>query len=91
MKCKFCGGSGKNYWGLNGVPYPLLLCPVCNGTGQIEQTNKEYMQTCNAEELGCFICENFFHGACGECRFCEKTELRHHCILGDWLKEKHKE
>jgi len=31
MKCKFCGGSGKDYWCLNGVPYP---CPVCNGTGE---------------------------------------------------------
>ena len=55
------------------------------------QTNKEYMQTCNDEELGCFICENFFHGACGECRFCEITELRHHCTLGEWLKKKHKD
>lgn len=54
-----------------------------------KQTNEEYMQTCNAEELGCFICEKFFHGACGECRFCEITELRHHCILGEWLKQPH--
>ena len=33
MKCKFCDGSGKDYWCLNGEPYP---CPVCNGTGEYE-------------------------------------------------------
>ena len=42
MKCKFCDGSGKDYWELNGVPYP---CPVCNGTGEhINDANR--MTTC---------------------------------------------
>jgi len=51
MKCKFCDGSGKDYWCLNGVPYP---CPVCNGTGEIKdkpQTNEEWRRTCSTEEF----------------------------------------
>lgn len=55
MKCKFCDGSGKDYWELNGVPYP---CPVCNGTGEIkdephkkvEQTNEEWFDGLSTEE-----------------------------------------
>ena len=101
MKCKYCNGTGTSNTCVNGTFKP---CTFCDGTGEYEpfdadveldklypteQTNKEYMQTCNAEELGCFICENFFDGACGECKFCEITELRHHCTLGEWLKEKH--
>lgn len=89
MKCRSCNGTGT--WGKVSVEDDLIdtICPKCKGTGTIQPTNEEYMQTCNSEELGCFICENFFHGACGECKFCEITEVRHHCTLGEWLKEKY--
>lgn len=61
MKCKFCNGGGKDYWGLNGEPYP---CPFCDGTGEYEpfdadvelyklypteQTNEEYLRSLNTE------------------------------------------
>ena len=44
MKCKFCDGSGKDYWELNGVPYP---CPVCNGTGEVQVTGDSVTDICD--------------------------------------------
>ena len=44
MKCKFCDGSGKDYWCLNGVPYP---CPVCNGTGEVQVTGDSVTDVCD--------------------------------------------
>ena len=67
MKCKFCDGSGKDYWGRNGESYP---CPVCGGKGEYEpfdadveldklypteQTNEEWRKTCSAEEFAEWI------------------------------------
>lgn len=52
MKCKFCDGSGKDNWCLNGEPYP---CPVCDGTGETEQTNDEWRKTCSTEEFAEFL------------------------------------
>lgn len=94
MKCKACNGKGyfteciyesdeigfvdKNY-----------ECAVCHGTGQIEQTHFEYMQSCTMEELGCFICEKLMHGACGECKFMKPIDGRHTCCLREWLKQPH--
>ena len=67
MKCKFCDGSGTDYWSLNGEPYP---CPVCNGTGEYEpfdadieldklypteQTNEEWLKSLNTDEFADFL------------------------------------
>ena len=100
MKCKFCDGSGKDYWCLNGVPYP---CPICNGTGEIKdkpQTNEEWFCQLSTEEKAKWMFRLTY-----KCYWCgreyEKTkkynekECPFHKCLDDskgfkkWLKEKH--
>ena len=46
MKCKACGGTGGN----NG-----LECPFCEGSGQVQMTEQEYLQTCDTEQLAEWI------------------------------------
>lgn len=83
MKCKFCDGSGKDYWCLNGVPYP---CPICNGTGEIKdkpQTNEEWfcqLPTYKKAILmaNCYDAFNLDQYACNK-----------HVVIEEWLKEKH--
>ena len=94
MKCKFCDGSGKDYWELNGVPYP---CPVCNGTGEIKdkpQTNEEWRRICSAEEFAEWISNLAY--ACMRCGMSNGKAYCHtgYCIQDKedaekWLKEKH--
>ena len=47
MKCPYCHGKGSRHV----VDQALKLCLYCQGTGQIEPTNQEYIQNCNTEEL----------------------------------------
>jgi len=86
MKCKFCDGNGKDYWCLNGVPYP---CPVCNGTGKIKQTNKEYMDSCNSDELAEFlwkiVSEYILWDKMHEPQYAGNPKQ----AFIDWLKEEH--
>ena len=61
MKCKYCNGTGTSNTCVNGTFKP---CTFCDGTGEYEpfdldveldklypteQTEKEYIQTCNTE------------------------------------------
>ena len=88
MKCKFCDGSGKDYWCLNGEPYP---CPVCNGTGVIEQTNYGWLNSLPIEEQARFFSHEM------RCEFCPNQEqcdsLGANCkVLWElWLKQPHRE
>ena len=55
MKCKHCHGTGKRFVSTNknaitGNGY-TADCLYCNGTGEIEMSHKEYIRTCNDEEL----------------------------------------
>lgn len=94
MKCKFCDGSGKDYWGLNGEPYP---CPVCNGTGEIKEeplTNDEWRRTCSAEEFAEWISNLTY--ACMRCGMSNGGAYCHtgYCIQDKedaekWLKQSH--
>lgn len=63
MKCKYCNGTGKirgyfyektgvNKWEKVWGDSP---CDECDGTGEIQQTEQEYIQTCNTEQLAEFI------------------------------------
>ena len=84
MKCKFCDGSGKDYWCLNGVPYP---CPVCNGTGEIKDeplTNEEWFCSLSTEEKAKWLEDKMTWAAQEQGTFTSKGWIR-------WLKEKHEE
>ena len=87
MKCKFCDGSGKDYWCLNGVPYP---CPVCNGTGEIKDeplTNEEWLHTLNTEQLAEVFADVslWIHPFMKQKNRFELLKKQFH----GWLKEKH--
>ena len=51
MKCPKCGGSGKTteYDGLRKF-WCDYKCEVCNGTGEVEQTNEEWFNGLETEE-----------------------------------------
>ena len=88
MRCPCCNGTGRTQMVtlVQGADFP---CIECNGTGEVEQTEQEFMQSCTMEELGCFICEKLMHGACGECKFMKPIDGRHTCGLREWLKQPH--
>ena len=51
MKCPVC--DGKGYFPVSNIT--AKVCPQCNGTGEVEQTNEEWMRTCSTEELATVI------------------------------------
>ena len=50
MKCKNCNGTGN-------IANGMWLCCGCEGTGEIEVTNEEYLCTCSTEERAKFLTE----------------------------------
>ena len=46
MKCTVCDGRG--YFPVSNIA--AKVCPQCNGTGEIEQTNEEWFCTLPTEE-----------------------------------------
>ena len=63
MKCEECGGTGKvQKWFYERTGFGKcekvcgdVKCEWCNGTGEVEQTEQEYLQTCDTEQLAEFI------------------------------------
>lgn len=101
MKCKICGGTGHCNDVVmvdGGFATRVKHCAVCNGTGEIGQTEQEYIQTCNTEQLAEWICS--VHEKCYYCG-AKRVSDREHCPFGDgkcrnnkheiamWLKQPH--
>jgi hypothetical protein len=65
MKCEECGGTGKvQKWFYERTGFGKyekvcgdVKCEWCNGTGEVEQTEQEYIQTCNTEQLAEFLAD----------------------------------
>ena len=58
MKCNNCGGTGHCNDVVmveDGFATRVKHCAVCNGTGEIGQTEQEYLQTCDTEQLAEWI------------------------------------
>ena len=51
MKCPMCGGDGIT----DKFTPNVGRCIKCNGSGEIEPTNEEYIRTCSTEELAKLI------------------------------------
>lgn len=58
MKCKACNGTGK----IKVIDFAKQdwkdtekVCPICCGSGVIEQTNDEWRKTCSTEEFAEFL------------------------------------
>lgn len=99
MKCEECGGTGKvQKWFYERTGFGKyekvcgdVKCEWCNGTGEVEQTEQEYLQTCNTEQLAKEIYkiakDNFkelrklFYGVAND--DCDAVAL--------WLKQPHSE
>lgn len=60
-------------------------CEVCNGTGEVEMTEQEYIQTCDTEQLAKFLMR--------KARFFELAQLRLDSVkfVIEWLKQPHTE
>lgn len=85
MKCKHCDGVG---FFENGASQ--FKCVYCDGTGEVEQTEQEYIQTCNTEQLAEWLQE---HMDCSNCD-CNKDICYQGydcCKLAfvEWLKQPH--
>lgn len=88
MKCPVCLGTGKVFEKTfsNGF---YLKCSECNGTGKIEQTEQEYIQTCNTEELAEFLCD-VWHGIDEVINIMsEDGEISKKDAMKLWLKQPH--
>jgi DnaJ-class molecular chaperone len=67
-------------------------CEVCNGTGEVEMTEQEYLQTCNTEQLAyvlmkIFVTRTFCH-LCPEGDVCDigyKCKYSEGKKIEDWL------
>ena len=88
MKCPECGGVGRIHYGEE-------WCSACNGTGEIQQTEQEYIQSCNTEQLvhvihlmttSCYVCgkEGVDYKRCYFHKKCTGPKE-----IEEWLKEPH--
>ena len=91
MKCKHCNGAG--FYG-NGASQ--FKCVYCDGTGEVEQTEQEYIQTCNTEQLADVlgkIAKNAYQcGQDGKTNKCvNRKNCTGYCDYGweMWLKQPH--
>ena len=95
MKCKACNGKGY----FTGCIYESdevgfvdkdYECAVCHGTGQIEQTNEEYIHSLNTEQLAEWLRGVYWH--CHEID-CEHCNYPWRCMekgdIVEWLKQPH--
>lgn len=99
MKCPICDGGGRITSLPSGMP---VKCTRCNGTGEVKQTEQEYIQTCNTEQLAewlnnkiiiCAVCdrqkncEYFINETCHLCPYHEGKNKSWEM----WLKQPHRE
>lgn len=104
MKCEECGGTGKvQKWFYERTGFGKyekvcgdVKCEWCNGTGEVEQTEQEYIQTCNTEQLAEVIgniAKNAYQ--CCQDGKTNKCVNRHNCTgycnygWEMWLKQPH--
>lgn len=98
MKCPECDGTGKvQKWFYERTGFGKcekvcgdVKCEWCNGTGELEQTEQEYIQTCNTEQLAGWIKG---HMNCNFCPMRLKCEDMRDCMehIKVWLKQTHGE
>ena len=82
MKCPMCGGIG-----LTDLHTPNVgRCIKCNGSGEIEPTNEEWLRSLNTEQLAEWMYKQNVY-AFFVCRNGGKVPSKEHYI--EWLKEKH--
>ena len=106
MKCPMCNGSGKCYEQkiryqeieTNRTDFTLAKCHKCNGTGEVQMTNEEWLHTLNTEQLADVL--NKMTLSCYICGQDGVREDTRHCVFGKctgkedilvWLKQPYSE
>lgn len=81
MKCPECDGVGRIHYGEE-------WCSACNGTGEVEMTEQEYIKTFDTEQLAEWLQE---HMDCASCSCKTLCHQGHDCKLAlmEWLKQPH--
>ena len=95
MKCTNCNGTGKERKGFyekTGVNKWKMVwddvpCEECDGTGEIEVTNEEWLEQASTEEKARFL-DKICYSAWGDknSRF---KDMADYTDWMEWLKEKH--
>ena len=88
MKCPECDGTGKvQKWFYERTGFGKcekvcgdVKCEWCNGTGELELTEQEWLQTASTEQLAEWICS--VHEKCYYCG-AKRVSDREHCPFGD--------
>lgn len=98
MKCKACNGTGK----IKEIDFSKpdwkdieKACPICCGSGVIEQNNEEWAKSLDTEHFAKLLADAMWYGGqcdkddvtceeCG-CPWCKTDTIR------EWLKQPHKE
>ncbi|MBR3646272.1 MAG: hypothetical protein IKN54_07610 [Lachnospiraceae bacterium] len=96
MKCLECGGTGKvvhPMMSMNGDEYTgeweQHECEVCNGTGEIEQTNEEWFSGMYAEAKAEWLADHMKCSKCPQQNRCNGYHGGCVALMLEWLKEKH--
>ena len=83
MKCSVCNGRG--YFPVSNIA--AKVCTQCNGTGEIERTNEEWIHQCNTEQLAEKLTDFSFWLVPTIPTEDKREQIRKKIEL--WLKEKH--
>ncbi len=91
--CPKCNGKGKTteYDGVRKF-WCDYKCEVCNGTGEVEMTNEEWLRQCNTEQLAEYVLNVWMDGAFNvnaEFGLNEAKIERHKGYIVEWLKQPH--
>lgn len=88
MKCPKCGYEQAIYDDVN----EWWHCPQCHGSGEVQMTEQEYLQTCNTEQLANVFFEYRYANATPRQKLWMSASEK--CIKTDiveWLKQPHRD
>ena len=104
--CDLCKGTGrllKPWYDTTGAMMGMTgdICFMCDGTGEITQTNEEWLHTLNTEQKAEWLTNVINTNPCGYLLFCDECSLNDKCKEDDyptntetwveWLKQPHRE
>lgn len=91
MKCPKCGGEGKYFKKEKGnscYVVSLSLCDMCHGSGVVEVTNEEWLNTLPTEEKATFLAIQIRLGV--EFYRTNDERYQNHDWWVEWLKQPYK-